>query len=91
MNWLLREIKQKQKLPSDAYNYFQRLYLSFKAFPKWVARGYLRAGMMKEEMGKGTDAVQVYKEAVGDPKISAKIQNEPDFLKIKERLRALGS
>lgn len=91
VNWLLGEIKQKQKLPSDAYNYFQRLYLSFKAFPKWVARGYLRAGMMKEEMGKGTDAVQVYKEAVGDPKVSAKIQNEPDFLKIKERLRALGS
>ncbi len=89
--WLMGEIKQKQKLPSDAFNYFQRLYLSFKAFPAWVAKGYLRAGQMKEEMSKATDAVEVYRAAVNDPKVSAKLQGEPDFAKLKERLRLLGN
>uniref|UniRef100_UPI0013D0E6D3 hypothetical protein n=1 Tax=Klebsiella aerogenes TaxID=548 RepID=UPI0013D0E6D3 len=68
-----------QKLLPDAFNYFQRLYLSFKAFPVWVAKGYLRAGEMKEALGKGTDAIAVYKEATENVRVSAKLQNEPDF------------
>lgn len=88
--WLMGEIKQKQKLPSDAFNFFQRLYLSYKAFPAWAAKGYLRAGQMKEDMGKGTDAIDVYKAAVNDPKMAERLKTEPDFIKVQERLRALG-
>ncbi|RYD34815.1 MAG: outer membrane protein assembly factor BamD, partial [Verrucomicrobiaceae bacterium] len=89
--WLMGEIKYKQKMLPDAFNYFQRLYLSFKAFPSWMARGYLRAGQMKEEMTKALDAVAIYREAVNDPKNAAKLQNEPDFAKVRERLRVLGN
>ena len=87
--WLLGEIRYKQKALPDAFNYFQRLYLSFAAFPEWMARGYLRAGQVKEELGKATDAVEVYKHGVNDPRKAEKLKSEPDFLKVKERLRLL--
>jgi tetratricopeptide (TPR) repeat protein len=91
VTWLLGEIRYKQKNLSDAFNYFQQIYLRFKAFPKWVARGYLRAGEVKEEMGKMTDAVDVYRDAVNDPRTAEKLKSEPDFQKVKDRLRRLGN
>lgn len=90
VTWLLGEIRFKQKALEDAFNYFQRLYLSFAAFPQWSAKGYLRAGETKEALGKGTDAVDVYKDAVNDPRKAEKMKNEPDFQKVKDRLRSLG-
>ena len=89
--WLMGEIRFKQKSLPDAYNYFQQLYLRFKAFPRWMAKGYLRAGETKEALGKGTDAVDIYREAVNDPKTAGKLKNEPDFQKVRERLRVLGN
>ncbi len=91
VTWLLGEIRYRQKTLPDAFNYFQRLYLSFAAFPKWMARGYLRAGEMKEEMGKMTDAVDVYRDAVNDPRKAEKLKSEPDFQKVRDRLRRLGN
>ena len=88
--WLLGEIRYKQKALPDAFNFFQRLYLSFGAFPEWMAKGYLRAGQMKEELGKATDALDVYRHGVNDPRKAEKLKAEPDFLKAKERLRVLG-
>ncbi|MDB6071615.1 MAG: hypothetical protein JWL81_2786, partial [Verrucomicrobiales bacterium] len=90
VTWLLGEIRFKQKALEDAFNYFQRLYLSFAAFPQWSAKGYLRAGETKEALGKGTDAVDVYKDAVNDPRKAEKMKSEPDFQKVKDRLRSLG-
>ena len=90
VTWLLGEIRFQQKTLPDAFNYFQRLYLSFAAFPQWMAKGYLRAGQTKEALDKGTDAIDIYKDAVNDPRKSEKLKNEPDFQKVKERLRALG-
>ncbi len=91
VTWLLGEIRYKQKTLPDAYNYFQRLYLSFAAFPQWMAKGYLRAGETKEALGKGTDAIDIYREAVNTPLKAAKMKNEPDFQKVKDRLRSLGN
>ena len=90
VTWLLGEIRFQQKSLPDAFNFFQRLYLSFAAFPQWMAKGYLRAGQTKEALDKGTDAIDIYKDAVSDPRKSEKMKNEADFLKVKERLRALG-
>jgi TolA-binding protein len=90
VTWLLGEIRFKQKALPDAFNYFQRLYLSFGAFPEWMAKGYLRAGETKEALGKGTDAVDIYRDAVNDARKAAKMKNEPDFQKVKDRLRNLG-
>jgi len=87
VNWLLGEIRFKQKNLPDAFNYFQRLYLSFGAYPDWAAKGYLRAGEMKEALGKGTDAIDIYKAAVLK---TEKLKAEPDFQKVKDRLRTLG-
>ena len=87
--WLLGEIKFAQQAYGDAFNYFQRLYLSFLKFPKWVARGYLRAGETKEALQKYTDAKDVYKEAVDTPKIMERIKGEPDFQKIQNNYRKL--
>ena len=90
MTWLLGEIRFQQKTLPDAFNYFQRLYLSFAAFPQWMAKGYLRAGQTKEALDKGTDAIDIYKDAVNDPGKAEKMKNEPDFQKVRERLRILG-
>ncbi len=87
VNWLLGEIRFKQKNLPDAFNYFQRLYLSFGAYPSWAAKGYLRAGEMKEALGKGTDAINIYKDAILK---ADKFKAEPDFQKAKDRLRNLG-
>jgi TolA-binding protein len=87
--WLLGEVKFAQQAYADAYNYFQRLYVSFLKFPKWVARGYLRAGETKEALQKYTDAKDVYKEAVETPKIMERIKGEADFQKIQENYRKL--
>ena len=87
--WLLGEVRFAQQDYGDAFNYFQRLYLSFLKFPKWVARGYLRAGETKEALQKYTDAKDVYKEAVETPKISERIKGEADFQKIQENYRKL--
>ena len=32
------EIKFKEQAYPDAYNFFQRLYVSFQKFPSWMAR-----------------------------------------------------
>ena len=87
--WLLGEVKFAQQAYADAYNYFQRLYVSFLKFPKWVARGYLRAGETKEALQKYTDAKEVYKEAVETPKVMERIKGEADFQKIQENYRKL--
>jgi hypothetical protein len=55
-----------------------------------MAKGYLRAGETKEALGKGTDAVDIYRDAVNDARKAAKMKNEPDFQKVKDRLRNLG-
>jgi TolA-binding protein len=90
VTWLLGEVRFKQKALPDAFNFFQRLYLSFSAYPQWMAKGYLRAGEMKEQLGKGSDAIDVYKHGINDPKRAEKMKNEPDFLKVKDRVRLLG-
>jgi tetratricopeptide (TPR) repeat protein len=87
--WLLGEIKFKQKALPDAYNDFQRLYLSFKKFPDWSCKGYLRAGETKEALGKFEDAKAVYREAIDDPKNAEKFKGQPDFEKIKANYRKL--
>lgn len=87
---LLGEVRFQLKDYAGAFQYFQRLYLSFKT-PKWLVRGYLRAGEMKEAMGKPADALEVYREARDTPRIREKIRNEPEYPKIEERLRILGA
>lgn len=91
VTWMMGEIRFKQKTLPDAFNYFSQLYLRFAAFPKWMAKGFIRAGETKEALGKMTDAVDVYKAAVDNPKTAEKLKSEPDFLKVKDRLRALGN
>lgn len=90
VTWLLGEVRFKMKDYAEAFNYFQRLYLSFKKFPNWMARGFLRAGETKEALGKPVDAVEVYRRAVNDEKNASRMAGEPDFEKVKARKRALG-
>ena len=86
---LMGEIKFKQKALADAYLNFERLYLSFRKFPAWSCKGYLRAGETKEAMGKFEDAKAVYREAVDNPKNIEKFKGLEDFEKIKARLKAI--
>lgn len=89
--WLLGEIKFKQKALPEAFNYFQRLYLSFKKLPEWACKGYLRAGETKEALGKFEDAKKEYREATQEPKNAEKFKALPDFQKIQENYRKLGN
>ncbi len=81
--WIMGEIKFQQKALPDAFNFFQRLYLSYKKFPDWSCKGYLRAGQTKEEMGKNLDAKAVYAEAADDPKNAERFKGLQDFEKLK--------
>ncbi len=89
VTWLLGEIRFKLKDYSEAFNYFQRLYLSFKKFPAWMARGFLRAGETKEALGKSADAVDVYKSAM-EPTNADRMKGQSDLEKVRTRLSALG-
>ncbi|HWB07418.1 MAG TPA: tetratricopeptide repeat protein [Verrucomicrobiales bacterium] len=88
--YLRAEIRAKQKAMGDAYMDFQKLYLSFKKFPNWACKGYLRAGEIKEALGKFEDAKKVYSEAINDPKNAEKFKGLPDFDKIKANYQKLG-
>ncbi len=85
---LLGEIAFKQGKLADAFNFFQRLYLSFAKYPKWMARGYLRAAETKLELQKKADALNVLREATTPP-MSDKLKNEPDYTKIEATLQRL--
>jgi tetratricopeptide (TPR) repeat protein len=87
--YYLGEILFKQKAYPDAFNMFQRLYLSFKKSAFWSCRGYLRAGETKVAMNKGLDARAVYKEAIEDPKNAERFKDLEDFRKIKENYNKL--
>ena len=91
--WILGECKFKQKALPDAYNEFQRMYLSFSKAAKWACKGYLRAGETKEAMEKFEDAKAVYREALGEepknPKNAEKFKGLEDFEKIKARLKVI--
>lgn len=87
--WLLGEIKHKQKDYAGAYNYFQRLYVSFKKSPFWACRGYLRAGMTKQDLGKHSDAKEVYREAVEIPANADRFKGLSDFEIIKVKFSQL--
>jgi len=82
--YFLGEIHYKQKAYEDAFNMFQRLYLSFKKSAFWSCRGYLRAAEVKKEMNKGLDARAVLKEAIEDPKNAERFKDLDDFRKIKD-------
>lgn len=83
--WLLGEIKHRQKDYAGAFMYFQRLYISFKKSAFWACRGYLRAGMTKQDLGKHSDAKDVYREAVEVPSNAERFKGLSDFetLKVK--------
>jgi tetratricopeptide (TPR) repeat protein len=87
--WILGECKFKQKALPDAFNEFQRIYLSFGKSAVWACKGYLRAGETKEAMGKFEDAKAVYREATESPKNMEKFKGLEDFDKIKTRLKAI--
>ena len=80
--YYLGEILFRQKNYETAYNMFQRLYVSFKKFPKWTCKGYLRAGQTKKALGKHTDAEAVFDEAL-DPKNAEKFKGLQDYEAIK--------
>ena len=87
--YYLGEILHKQKALPDAFNMFQRLYLSFKKSAYWSCKGYLRAGETKIDLNKGLDAREVFKEAVEDPKNAERFKGLKDFETIKTKYRNL--
>ncbi len=87
--WITGECKFKQKALPDAYNDFQKMFLSYQKFPKWACKGYLRAGETKEALGKFEDAKAVYREALETPKNIEKFKGLEDYEKIKARLKAI--
>ena len=87
--WIIGECKFKQKALPDAFNDFQKIYLSYAKFAKWSCKGYLRAGETKEALGKFEDAKAVYREATETPKNIEKFKGLEDFEKIKARLKAI--
>ncbi len=83
----LAEIEAKQGHWDQANVYYQRVFVAYRRFLPWVAKAYLGSANALEKLGKKEDAVKVYQEMLGDPKLT-------DFAETTEarhRLQALGA
>ena len=48
--------------------YFQKVYLSYKKFPDFVAKAYMRSAEMLEDSGQHDAAIKTYREFLADPR-----------------------
>ncbi|MEO8614013.1 MAG: tetratricopeptide repeat protein [Luteolibacter sp.] len=48
--------------------YFQKVYLSYKKFPEFAAKAYIRSAEMLEDSGQHDAAIKTYREFLADPR-----------------------
>lgn len=70
-----------------AFGFSQRVYVLYPGVAKWAAEAYLISGRALEEMNRATDAVETYRELIGNEKINT----QPAAKQARERLLELGA
>lgn len=70
----LGEILARQGGPENlaqAQAFFQRVYISYRKYPDWVARAYLRSGEIFEQLGSAHEALATYRELLRDQRFAS--------------------
>lgn len=81
------DVEQQQAKFNDAIAYYQRVYVAYTRYPEWVAKAYLQSGECFEKLGKVTEAINTYKEMLGNDKVL----KFPEADEARKRLQALGA
>jgi tetratricopeptide (TPR) repeat protein len=63
------DIDQQQGKFNEAITYYQRVYVAYQRFAEWVAKAYLESGKCFEQLGKGQEAINTYKEMLKNDKL----------------------
>ena len=71
---------------AKAIAYYQRVYVGYQKYPKWVAKAYIESAQAFEKLGKNQEAVNTYREMLRNEKIAE--MSEVD--EAKKRLAELG-
>lgn len=82
----LGDIAVKRGDYPKAIGFYQRVYVAWQRYPRWVARSYIESAHAFEKLGKNQEAVNTYREMVRNEKIA-------DFTEVqeaKQRLTELG-
>jgi len=66
----LGEIERKQQKYAEANAYFQRVYVSWRKFPHWVARSYLASADCFLSMNKPQEAIRTWQEMLRQDALS---------------------
>ena len=82
----LGDIEEKRGDEAKAIAYYQRVYVAWQRYPKWVAKAYIESAHAFEKLGKSQEALNTYKEMVRNEKISGSTEVE----EAKKRLTELG-
>jgi tetratricopeptide (TPR) repeat protein len=86
----LGEIAARRSTPDDlakAQAHYQRIYLSYKRFPAWTARAYLRSAETFEALGQKQEAIDTLNRMLTFEPLRAL----PEAETAREHLRKLGT
>jgi tetratricopeptide (TPR) repeat protein len=81
----LGEIEDSAGNLPEAIAYYQRVFVSWLKYPRWVARSYLRAAGCFDRLGKRRQAIAHLQEMM---RKADRLRNEPEFDEGKRTLRA---
>ncbi len=82
----LGDIAVKRADFPKAIAYYQRVYVAWQKYPRWVARAYIESAHAFEKLGKNQEAVNTYKEMVRNEKIA----DTGEVQEARQRLAELG-
>lgn len=82
----LGDIEAKRADFPKAIAYYQRVYVAWQKYPRWVARAYLESAHAFEKLGKNEEALNTYKEMIGNQKIA----ETGEVQEARQRLAELG-
>ncbi len=59
------DLFMREDKPAGAIAYYQRVYVMYGRWPRWVARSYLRSGEAFEKLRRTDEAIRTYEELLG--------------------------
>ncbi len=81
----LGEIQRKKGNWAEANAFYQRVFVTYRKFTKWVAKSYLQSAEMFVKLGKNQEAMKTLSEMLRDEKLA----QLPEAATARERLKQL--
>jgi TolA-binding protein len=68
--YMLGDIEAKRGDQNKAIAYYQRVYVAYQKYPRWMAKAYIESARAFEKLGKTQEAINTYREMVHNEKIA---------------------